>query len=214
MTSKPSLPESTFKPDIPIGEPVQLQIEDVKYSSFFRGFVPQRCIFLDMPKRDGKLVSLPKSKTLLIRYIHQGIMFGFRAMVNHEYIAPFQILIVDFPKQIEERNLRRSERIKTFIPISIRLPENAGPVGGAMMDLSREGALLSIDEGGLPVVGETVRISLKLPSGAVIDDLDCAVRNLREPKSLRMIGVEFEAMDEKKLGEIHGFYDYCLSPAG
>lgn len=207
-------PSAVIDAAIPIGEAAQIQVENKKYSTVIRGIVPPRWVLLDMPKKDGRLISLPRGKAVLIRYIHQGIMFGFRAIVNHEYLAPSQILVVDFPKAVEERNLRRSERIKTFIPIRIAFEDETEPEGGAMMDLSREGALLFFEGDFLPEVGETVWISLKLPGGAAVERLGCLVRNSREPRNLRLVGVEFETENRKSLEAIQSFYDYCLSPMG
>lgn len=198
---------------IPIGEPAQIQIEDIKYSTFIRGVAPPRYIFLDMPKRHGRLVSLAKQRPVLVRYINQGIMFGFRSTVNSEYINPFHILVVDYPKQMEKRNLRRSERIKTFFPISVRLSENSEPAEGAMLDLSREGALISVEGDSLPEQGEIIHVSLKLPNRTSVNELACVVRNIRQPSSMSLLGVEFES-PEGELEVIQKFYKDCVSPMG
>ena len=211
---KKKFPETAPELVIPIGEPVQIHAQENKYKSFFRGFIPSRWIFMDMPQKRGRLVSFAKQTPLLARYIHQGTMFGFRSKVNSEYLAPSKILVIEFPRSVEERNLRRSERIKTFIPLKIRLPNSTSLSESAMLDLSREGALLSIEEGEPPEIGEKVYISLRLPDGSYVSELGCVVRNAREPADLRLVGVEFDHENEKQVKIIQRFYDYCLSPMG
>ncbi len=196
---------------IAVGEVAQAQIEGRKYNTCFRGIAPSRWIFLDIPKHNGKRISLAKQQPLSIRYVHGGIVYGFRTKVNATYVSPYSILTVEFPRKIESFNLRRSERIKTFVPIRIRAPGSGEFFDAAMRNLSGEGALVSLNQGLTPEVGAMVLVSIELPAGVKAEDLPCVVKNVKKESGVCLVGVEFDMEKHTAFKDVRRFYDASVS---
>ncbi len=196
----------------PVGEPAQAQIEGRKYTTVLRGVAAPKWIFLDIPKHQGKLVSLAKQQAIKIRYLYNGIVYGFQTKISGVYISPYQILVVKFPKKFERLNLRRNERIKTIIPITVNTPDNRTLEEAAIVNISRDGALLSVNMDAAPEIGSRLKISLKLLDGRKIEDLECVVIHCKNPEGAYLIGVEYEPDGGEQLGWLKGFYDECVSP--
>jgi len=196
---------------VPLGEHVQMQIEGAKYSTVFRGAAPPRWIFLDIPQSGGKLITLVKQQPVRMRYVSHGVAYGFRSKVSGAYVSPHQILVIEFPREIESRNLRRSERIRTLLPARLALPGH-GEVDATMLDLSREGALFSVTVHTPPKTGEALRAWFTLPGGDSVAGLACAARNQRRRGGVWLVGVEFSSLESSAAMRVRGYYDALLAP--
>lgn len=196
---------------IPMGEHAQMQVEGAKYSTIFRGVAPPRWIFLDIPQSGGKLITLVKQQPVRMRYVSHGVAYGFRSKISGAYVTPHQILVIEFPREIESRNLRRSERIRTLLPARLALPGH-GEVDATMLDLSREGALFSIEAPHPPKTGEPLRAWFTLPGAGDIAGLACAARNHRRHGRLWLVGVEFSNLESSAAMRARGYYDALLAP--
>jgi len=192
---------------ISVGEVAQAQIEGRKYNTCFRGVAASKWIFLDIPKHKGKRISLAKRQPLSIRYVHRGVVYGFRTKVHAAYVSPYSILAVEFPGKIESFNLRRSERIKTFVPIRVESPDTGEFFDAAMRNLSGEGALVSLGQGFTPEVGAMVLISIELPTGVKAEGLPCVVRNVKKESGVSLVGVEFDMEKHASFKAVRKFYD-------
>lgn len=90
------------------------------------GFKPGAYLVLEKPAGtdavDGKHV-LKDGDSLVIRFLKEGTIYGFRTPVLCTATVPYRLLFVGFPAEVAEHSLRASPRLECYLPCE-------GQVGG------------------------------------------------------------------------------------
>lgn len=129
------------KVNIEIGTQVLMQISGVagRFPSQFVGRDQERFMIFKIPRAQVNLSNrLVKGAPLVVRYRHQGRIFGFESMILGVMPEPFGLLYVNSPNIIEEHRLRKNTRIDCYLPCSVELAE--GQAGGVIVNISSQGA--------------------------------------------------------------------------
>jgi len=58
---------------------------------------------------------------LLVRYLHDGVIFGFRTFVSGTVVEPLPLVFLNWPERVEAHSVRQSRRLDTFIPCHLKL---------------------------------------------------------------------------------------------
>jgi len=88
-----------------------------------------------------------KEDFIIVRYIHNGIVFGFHSTLIGAMDSPFSLLILSYPENIETVNLRQHVRIPCLIPAVMTINEST--YKGAIIDISLSGScfVFNLSEG-------------------------------------------------------------------
>jgi len=200
---------------IPTGENCQVQIENSKYSSVFRGHFSPDYFLMDIPSLKGNIKYIPHDCLITIRFVHKGMAYGFETALKRMYTKPSIICVLEYPQEIKNIHLRKSLRLNVFLLSRLRAQQRA--VDGAIIDLSGGGCLLSAEQARI-TVGEECFLESNLPSGGKIERLVCQTRSLRKRGDKIMIGLDFGkhesnlSFDQEKKDSyslLKSYYDEC-----
>ncbi len=201
---------------IPTGEFCQVQVENFKFNSVFRGHFAPNYFLMDIPSLKGSVKYIPRDCLITIRFVHKGMAYGFKTALIRMYTKPSIVCAMEYPQQINNIHLRKSLRLNIFLLSKLRAKQRA--IDGAIIDLSKGGCLLSTQQSGIKV-GENCFLDSHLPTGAKIERLLCQTRSLRKREDKMMIGLDFgkhesnlsfhqEKRDSYSL--LKSYYDECM----
>lgn len=120
----------------------------VRLKSMLVGYSTGKYIILQYPdpKRYGNYKDvLTEGNTVIVRYLlegDKGECFAFKSTILHVVKYPDPLMFIDYPKHIENRQLRSHQRKITNIPAEIALPGSSlGKTGikGMIVDISSSG---------------------------------------------------------------------------
>ena len=89
---------------------------NVKGISSIVGAKMPRFLFFDPPSENQRTMIIPPGETCIVRFLQEGTMIGFRARVIRNLTEPMPMMVVDYPKEVEEIGVRQQERISCNIP--------------------------------------------------------------------------------------------------
>jgi c-di-GMP-binding flagellar brake protein YcgR len=189
---------------IPVGEPCQIQLDKGKLPSFFRGYSYPKYILIDGPvARSGPVVAV--SGTLyVVRFIHMGLVYGYESMLMKQYSTPVSIWVMRYPDEIQTVNLRKSERMSTFIPASFDSGE--GVITGAIVDISEGGGYFVAPGHAAIQPGQTAQMDMALPNGEKITGYECKICTVKPNGSKVSFGINFNQLDTVNSQKIRAFY--------
>ena len=175
------------------------------FHTLVMGFKVSHCLILEHPFEGMAAHRLKTGDVLWIRSFREKVV-RFRVRLLRVLREPLPMLIVEYPKTVEEINLRESERKKVFLR-------------GAFLDLKErksdrawEGYILDISETGCLMWGEFVHLvdrdvllSFRIPlTGELIKAKAKVVRCEVTDKGVRS-GLKFLDMDESTREKIKAF---------
>jgi c-di-GMP-binding flagellar brake protein YcgR len=181
------------------GTQLQIEIEGVasRFKSTLVGIKPDEYLIVKTPKAalsGGVKNRLFRGNQIVIRYLYKGTVFGFQYKLVEAIFSPKQLLLVEYPKIIENCDLRSHERIDCLFPAKITIE-----------DEERHGAVLDISQGGCRYLIKTLK-GEKLPSVQIDEQvtlrcqfpgiegeqiLSGKVRNMKTDEQETALGIEF-----------------------
>ena len=167
------------------------------------GFKYDDFIITTQPEEIKELIKMLPGNKCEINYLFNGKNYEFYSKILSIQNEPAQVMFFSFPVSFKEKSLRRNERHKVLIPITIKkfqlrdgkVREINDPKG-KIIDISKDGCLIyTFREFEL---GSILTIDFFLPDGSFIDNLKACVRSfLRVPLGMH-IGVEFDGINQEK----------------
>lgn len=196
---------------IPVGEPCQIQLDQGKHPSFFRGYSYPKYILLDGPLSHGSPVVSVSGASYVVRFIHNGMVYGYDSMLMKQYTTPVNLWVMRYPDEIQTVNLRRSLRVNTFIPATFAGGE--GDIAGAFVDISEGGGLFSAPGNAAPQPGHTAQMDMTLPNGDKIVGLECKICSVKPIGGKVLLGINFNQQDTANIQKIKSFYLLLMTGA-
>jgi c-di-GMP-binding flagellar brake protein YcgR len=201
---------------IELGTALNFQVHGVesRLKSSFVGMEPGKYAIIKIPHGpDGFQSKLYKGNSIIVRYMHEGTVYGFQTQILNTITEPARLLFIEYPKVIEEHSLRSSQRIDCYLPCKFRLTsqvendageqvDTENEVDGVVVDLSNVGCRGTFDSSGaesnlLNTKKETaISISIQLPGVSDDVNLSGVVKSLHSDQSITSIGIHFNDMEE------------------
>ena len=183
--------------DLQINHPVPLRL---KLSLV--GYELGRYIILKYPK--GSNTSeyrdvLAEGNVLIIRYLMEGSKgecFAFRSTIKHITQYPEKLIFIEYPKEIENRQLRQQPRMSIHIPASIMVDDSIDDenteISGIISDISTRGCGFTFEATNKKtnVNKRDIIVCLQNAQGEDIKVL-ANVRNSRNEKGTVNVGIQF-----------------------
>ncbi len=133
----------------------EVYVEPTAGSSGFHTFVvglkPGQCVLLEHPFKESDVHPIKVGDILWVRCFQHAV-FRFKARILRIIKDPIPLIFLEFPKTVEEINLRASDRKKIFIKGTFLDLQNRAP------DRSCEGYILDISESGCLMWGDFVHL--------------------------------------------------------
>lgn len=83
------------------------------------------------------------SASLHVKYISSNELFGFESRVLSAVTEPDHLLFLSYPDVVENRNIRRLDRVECFLPV--RLNVRGAHLEAAILNINRQGCLCVVN---------------------------------------------------------------------
>ena len=201
---------------IPLGTYLLIEPQGLgeRFKSLFIGMERGKFLITKIPRIPGVGEHLYTDKSVTVRYLHEGNVYGFEAKVLTVAMSPFRLLFLQYPFMLETLNLRGSQRLDCYLPSAIKLGETWHE--GMILNISAGGCQLTIEgKGGSappPVTtDDEVLLEFKMFGTEQPIMIGGTARNVNLTSANRLtMGVKFDALSEYAQKIIH---DYLQSVA-
>lgn len=201
---------------IHFGTSLLVEITNLKLriKSFMVGIEHGRYIIVKISEQD--LIGNFRSEAVLespmvIRYMHNGVIYGFKTRVMNVVSQPAKLFFVEYPQSVEEFSVRSKSRYECVLPASTMFGNDI--VDMIIVDISREGcqAMIKVPEPkrealyGLIQVNKKIEMKVQFPGSDGKYDLTGTIRNVgKEPEKI-ILGILFEAFASPTKDKLEGF---------
>ncbi|MEA3333148.1 MAG: flagellar brake protein [Pseudomonadota bacterium] len=194
---------------------VQVQGYPNRLKSYLVGREEGRYLIIKIPKVVNPEEIFAKNKELVIRYVYQGSVFGFRSPIMLPVLDPFNVLFVKFPEKIEDHNLRTYKRIDCSLParmeVVIQCQARKLHFKGFVSDISKGGCKATISLKDHESVKEPLKIQsaldlfLSLPGVEEELFLPGTVRSMSQDSEVLSLGIQFVDLSGKSQIQLDRF---------
>jgi len=190
---------------IELGSQLQIEIDGVtfRFKSVLVGMESDEYLIIKTPMvpSNAPFTSIKQKLfpgiQVIVRYLYKGTVFGFQSKLIEAISTPVRLLFVEYPKIVENYDLRSQERTDCFLPVKIKIMDKE--------DKEEHGAILDISERGCRCLIKALKDE-KLPSAQIDDQitLTCQfpgiegeqvvsgnVKNISRDKRQMILGIEF-----------------------
>ena len=178
--------------DISLGKEVVIRVPDVEhaYRGKIVGFDPYDFIIANVRLPSAVRGQLTFGGQLVLKYVHKGTIYGFRAAVHNAISSPAQLVFFDYPDVIEKIDLRRDPRHKCNIDGALHTTK--GDCECMIVNVSETGCKVSARAGTRDLlkatkVNDTMVVSMNLGSYGMLK-LPLVVRNISLGKGIIYLG--------------------------
>lgn len=189
--------------DLQINHPVPLRLKLILV-----GYELGKYIILKYPKvarsSDYKDV-LIEGNVMIVRYLmegNKGECFAFRSSIKHISLNPEKLIFLEYPKQIENRQLRTQQRTSIHIPAAIMLEgqgdDEGARISGIIGDISAKGCgfTFKTKSGKTKVNKRSIFVCIQSPVDGEVR-VPANVCNSRNVNGTVSVGIQF--VDDKEL---------------
>ena len=188
---------------------LQIQVQGFpnRLKSYLVGKEEGRYLIIKIPMVGNPEEFFAKDKELVVRYVHEGSVFGFRSQVMLSILDSLNVVFVKFPKKIEDYNLRTHKRLDCSLPARLevvaRNQNRKLHFKGVVGDISKGGCKATISLEELEWIKESlsiqsaVMIFLFLPGveGELL--LRGVVRSMTQDSVVLSMGIQFADLSGK-----------------
>ena len=195
-----------------VGESARVQAEVL-------GAVPGAYIVLrdantGQENRNLRYLALRSEDPLILRFMHEGVVYGFRTAVSRLVTDPEYLVFVLYPRLVEHVSVRREPRALCRMPCLVTYAGgDAQPA--LMLDVSAAGCRVvsPFDEdetasSELP----TVTVTLVLPGQAEPFHVSGSVRRLTCREEGRVLGIAFDQEQRSLYDALDGYFRFAPQP--
>lgn len=106
--------------------------QNIKSSTRVIGAHDPCFLLVEVPLYQGNPLFSQNGDICIVRFLHHGTLRGFKAEIERVLVEPFPMLILRCPKHIEEKALRKYERLECNLTgiLSLDLETLCAPFGG------------------------------------------------------------------------------------
>jgi hypothetical protein len=187
---------------------------NAQYGSSVMGWKQGSWLICEWPFHLGQPLPCEAGSNVLLRYIYQGKMIGYRSEVQSTHVQPFPFLLLTYPETVNEVPLRKHCRMPANEPILLRHVNDGLPghpsgtlthIGGLLTDLSIAGCAILLQRPVQEFIpGMILRAEFEIVGTGRIGNLACIIRNASMQRSGTHLGLEFR-FDGKETIEYRGW---------
>jgi c-di-GMP-binding flagellar brake protein YcgR len=158
----------------------------------------------------GKPAEIMSHDRCRIRFIRDGIAYGFETEVISVQFHPFPVMFLEYPETIEQVRIRRKQRIRTDIQAKVCDLSGRLIARAAITDLCEDGCGMNmpVSEGRDLTRERAYRISFNILETDL--DLECFFRGIRIDSGIRHLGAEFINVPRNEKETITVFLDIIM----
>ena len=195
--------------EIEIGATLKIQVAHFagRLESTLIGIRHDKYIILTMPSGPNQSAA-QLHEPLVIRYIHKGNAYGFKATVLDVITSQEKLLIISYPVRIEVFELRDYPRLNCFLPARLFIGEQV--IDGSVIDINRTGVrytcslnkkISQIEEH----VDGDINLDLQIPGTDGYTHIVGNLRNVHISSDKMNLGIRFEKINTHQLTNLLSF---------
>jgi c-di-GMP-binding flagellar brake protein YcgR len=192
------------------GMPLQLRFEGLSdsYKSTLVGMERAQYLICSVPRIPGIWVKLHRKDRTIVRYVHKGVVYGFKSTLLGIVDEPFRLLLLSYPQDIETVRLRQYDRLPCLIPATAKLRD--AQFGGAILDISLGGCCFAFspsseDEVSQVQPGDEIALSAQMPGVPRDLTIRMTVGSIRRQNSRISIGGSFKDLENDALTAVENY---------
>jgi c-di-GMP-binding flagellar brake protein YcgR len=159
----------------------------------------------------GKGEPLKINDDCKMRFLKDGIAYGFETKVISINLHPFPVMFFKFPESIEHFTIRKFDRVRSNFPAQL-LDKNGNFVADATItDISAGGCGLNVHvrEGRALSCANHYEIRFSILETEM--QLCCSIRKMRTIRDGHILGIEFSNISQTEKERINIFLDICTN---
>jgi hypothetical protein len=174
--------------------------------STFIGMKPEEYLIIATPRSFDKFLENPApDKQIIVKYLYNGIIFAFKLKILQSLPAPFDLLFLQYPQQVEQRYIRSLKRIKCFIPAKATC--NNEEIVGSILDINIRGCgcmLQALDSHDSLAwkIDEHLSLRCRFPGIEGEIEISGLIKNIRMTSEGTIIGIAFFRKMNPEIEEI------------
>ncbi len=185
---------------------VRVPEKDLAYRGKIVGFDPYDYLIASVRLPSSLREELSMGGQIIVKYVHQGTVYGFKTLVRNAISSPTSLLFFDYPTVMEKVQLRRDSR--TNCNLDGTLYSDEGEHDCLILNISSTGCRVSVrakarDRIAAVEAGAILILSLNLGAEGGIK-LPIMVRNAKREQGLLTLGSMFldpNAEEEERIGK-------------
>jgi hypothetical protein len=187
------------------GTEIQLEIDGVasRLQTQLIGIDTDRILIVKTPTMSqigGINVKLFAGNRVIVRYVFEGVVYGFETAIVEAISSPLRLLFLAYPKLVTARTIRSNPRVNTSLPARLKAGETGAD--GTITDISISGCQLEIRRDHLPAtagleVDADVDLTLQLPGVGGDFQIRGKLRSLRTGERKVEAGISFGELEEQ-----------------
>ncbi|MEA2108680.1 MAG: flagellar brake protein [Pseudomonadota bacterium] len=197
--------------EIDLGTPLQVQLEKMpdRFKSVLVGVDPGQYMIIHQPLAENAKAIFVPGKTIVVRFLHRGSVYGFQAEIICVVEVPAALLLIKYPAKIEDHNLRNHKRVDCYLPSHLLVGKMT--FNSRIIDLSKGGCQVALEISEMegisnPMdVDQQVNLSFCLPG--LVDELNLegVVKKILNDKNQIKIGLKFNEIEAKYKAKFYEF---------
>lgn len=210
MTNAQEIHSSPFAASLGTEISIQLGEGGKKFKTLLVGMQHEDYLIVRLPQPAFLSKKLPQGMGLILRYVHNGSVYGCMASVAGLIVRPFPLLFLTFPTEVQRIELRKGKRVECMLPARVTGVEKT--VDGMIRDISTGGVLFSVKtDSSRPAppfgVGESILVSFPLLGMEGVREFSGKIRRVAQDGQEGRLGIQFETLAEEIARKIESYIE-------
>lgn len=209
---------------ISLGTGLQIEFPGVeeRFRSVLIGMEPDNYLIVRTPIAVSEGMArghLLPGTVLIIRYLFEGVVWGFRSTILQTLTGRIRVLFVSYPDTVENHDLRRNNRIECLVPADADWEGRS--FSGLITDMSEQGVRLVFHlerspgiEDWHPDVRARLGLRMQLPGSVQAVPAQVELRNLSRDGERILLGLRFVDLEDPARSLVYRFLEELRSRLG
>ena len=196
---------------VSLGKDVVIRVPGVlqSYRGKIVGYDPYDYMIASVRMPSKVRTSLSLGGQIIVKYILQGTVYGFKTHVLNAITSPTSLIFFDYPSFIEKVDLRRDTRTHCSIQSTLQTEETEHEC--LIVNISLTGCQVSVQAGTRDPISnittdDALVVFVNLGAEGTLK-LPIAVRNIKREKGLLILGTMFLDLNDKEEERIKQYLD-------
>jgi len=192
-----------------MGQKVNATIRGEIFTVGIRGWKAGEYVITDLPKVGGEVYRVAPQTGVQVHFTRDGLFVNFKSSAAWALTQAISLLVIEYPTKPDVHNLRKFERFKTSLSVTIFFEEGEHKFedSGVLRDISSGGALVSHAKE--LSKDKIIYVSVKLPTGGSISAQMAEIKNLRKNQKSKsdsfITGVKWKNLTPESLEALKNF---------
>ena len=193
-----------------VGLPVSIETEYKYYlTTHIIGWERDLFVLTGIAHLTGKSGHLKVNEPCKIRFLKEGVAYGFQTGILAVNANPFPVLFFRYPQTIEQFKIRKFDRIKSNFPAQLLDSAGTRIADATVTDISEGGCGMKISVARRTELACEKEYTLAFRILETDMCIGCAIRKMRVSADTRCLGIEFCHITEEEREKIKIFIEVC-----